>query len=253
MTAAYSAAGARDSAGRARRRLRRPDQRVARRHGEQPVHRRVPRRRVDPHRLLRRPGVDGAAGGDRASNDEDGPAEKDQGRTNVQVRRVFVDPGSPQRDAIQEAAKWILNGGVVALPTDTLYGLAADPFSPAAVARVFAVKGRDAERALPLIAADAGAGRRAPRPAVGDGRAAGRTVLAGTADAAGRGAARAGARGDGRHGTRRRAGAGRRRGAGDLPRGRPSAHGDERERQRRAGDGRPGSWSSGRSAIASIC
>ena len=71
------------------------------------------------------------------------------------MRRVFVDPESPQRDAIQEAAKWILAGGIVAIPTDTLYGLAADPFSAAAVARVFAVKGRDAARALPLIAADA--------------------------------------------------------------------------------------------------
>lgn len=70
------------------------------------------------------------------------------------MRRVFVDPGAPQRDAIQEAAKWIVNGGVVAIPTDTLYGLAADPFSAEAVARVFAVKGRSAERALPLIAAD---------------------------------------------------------------------------------------------------
>jgi L-threonylcarbamoyladenylate synthase len=68
---------------------------------------------------------------------------------------VFVDPESPQRDAIQEAAKWILGGGVVALPTDTLYGLAADPWSATAVARVFEVKGRAAERALPLIAADA--------------------------------------------------------------------------------------------------
>jgi L-threonylcarbamoyladenylate synthase len=72
------------------------------------------------------------------------------------MRRVFVDPESPQRDAIQEAAKWILAGGVVALPTDTLYGLAADPFSSAGVARVFAVKGRAAERALPLIASDVG-------------------------------------------------------------------------------------------------
>ena len=71
------------------------------------------------------------------------------------MRRVFVDPESPQRDAIEEAAKWIRNGGLVALPTDTLYGLAADPFSAAAIARVFAVKGRAAERALPLIAADA--------------------------------------------------------------------------------------------------
>jgi L-threonylcarbamoyladenylate synthase len=69
------------------------------------------------------------------------------------MRRVFVDPDAPQRDAIQEAAKWIVNGGLVGLPTDTLYGLAADPFSRDAVARVFAAKGRMSERALPLIAA----------------------------------------------------------------------------------------------------
>jgi L-threonylcarbamoyladenylate synthase len=70
------------------------------------------------------------------------------------MRRVFVDPGAPQRDAIQEAAMWIRRGGVIALPTDTLYGLAADPFRAEAVARVFEAKGRDADRALPLIAAD---------------------------------------------------------------------------------------------------
>ena len=70
------------------------------------------------------------------------------------MRRVFVDPEFPQRDAIQEAGKWIRNGGIVAVPTDTLYGLAADPFSAAAVAHLFAVKGRASERAVPLIAAD---------------------------------------------------------------------------------------------------
>jgi L-threonylcarbamoyladenylate synthase len=71
------------------------------------------------------------------------------------MRRVFVDPGAPQRDAIDEAATWIRNGGVVAIPTDTLYGLACDPFRADAVSRIFAVKGRAAEQALPLIAADA--------------------------------------------------------------------------------------------------
>src|SRR5437773_1855751 len=70
------------------------------------------------------------------------------------MRRVFVDPAAPQTDAIAEAVKWILAGGVVALATDTLYGLAVDPFNRAAVARLFAVKGRDSDRALPLIAAD---------------------------------------------------------------------------------------------------
>jgi L-threonylcarbamoyladenylate synthase len=70
------------------------------------------------------------------------------------MRRVFVDPEAPQRDAIEEAATWIRRGGLVALPTDTLYGLAADPFSNTAVTRLFEAKGRAAERALPLIAAD---------------------------------------------------------------------------------------------------
>lgn len=45
-------------------------------------------------------------------------------------------------------------GGVVAYPTDTLYGLAADPRSERAVARIFALKGRAETSALPLIAAD---------------------------------------------------------------------------------------------------
>lgn len=71
------------------------------------------------------------------------------------MRRVFVDPAAPQRDAIEEAVTWILGGGVVALGTDTLYGLAVDPFNRAAVARLFEVKEREPDRAVPLIAADA--------------------------------------------------------------------------------------------------
>ena len=56
--------------------------------------------------------------------------------------------------AIARAARVILAGGVVAIPTDTLYGLAADPFRADAVARIIEIKERP-ERALPLIAADA--------------------------------------------------------------------------------------------------
>src|ERR1700730_7938579 len=70
------------------------------------------------------------------------------------MRRVFVNPEAPHRDAVQEAATLIRRGGLVALPTDTLYGLAADPFRRDAVARVFEVKGRAADQALPLIALD---------------------------------------------------------------------------------------------------
>ena len=70
------------------------------------------------------------------------------------MRRVLVDPGAPQSDAIAEAATWIVDGGVVAIPTDTLYGLAVDPFNASAVARLYAIKGRDVDRALPLVASD---------------------------------------------------------------------------------------------------
>lgn len=42
----------------------------------------------------------------------------------------------------------------MAIPTDTLYGLAADPFSRSAVGRIFTIKGREGRQALPLVAAD---------------------------------------------------------------------------------------------------
>ena len=45
-------------------------------------------------------------------------------------------------------------GGVVLLPTETYYGLGADPTDAAAVARVFACKGRPGELALPVLVAD---------------------------------------------------------------------------------------------------
>lgn len=66
--------------------------------------------------------------------------------------RTAADP--PDESALAQAAQILRGGGVVAFPTDTLYGLAADPFAAAAVRRVFLLKGRQAERALPLVAAD---------------------------------------------------------------------------------------------------
>jgi L-threonylcarbamoyladenylate synthase len=70
------------------------------------------------------------------------------------LMRISVRERSPDAAAIERAAAVIRAGGLVAFPTDTLYGLAADPFNADAVARVFAAKGRGAERALPLIATD---------------------------------------------------------------------------------------------------
>lgn len=46
------------------------------------------------------------------------------------------------QDALREACALLQQGEVVALPTETVYGLAADAFNPTAVAKVFAVKER---------------------------------------------------------------------------------------------------------------
>jgi L-threonylcarbamoyladenylate synthase len=70
------------------------------------------------------------------------------------MRRLVVDSATVDDRVLHEAARAIGRGGVIAMPTDTLYGLAVDPFQDAAVERLFAVKERDRGRALPLIAAD---------------------------------------------------------------------------------------------------
>jgi L-threonylcarbamoyladenylate synthase len=77
--------------------------------------------------------------------------------------RLTVDPHQPEAARMAQAAAIIRGGGIVAFPTDTLYGLAADPWDPRAVAKLFRVKERPAERAVPLIAADETAAGQAGR------------------------------------------------------------------------------------------
>jgi len=55
---------------------------------------------------------------------------------------------------IAEAAAMLRGGGVIVMPTDTLYGIGADATNDAAVARVFAVKGRDDDKPLLVLAAE---------------------------------------------------------------------------------------------------
>ena len=70
------------------------------------------------------------------------------------MERLTVSPTDPEPRVLAGAAHVLSHGGLVIFPTDTLYGLAADPRDPAAIDRVFLLKGRAAGQALPLIAAD---------------------------------------------------------------------------------------------------
>jgi len=62
-----------------------------------------------------------------------------------------VSAEAPEPNAIRYAAELITRGRVVGIPTDTFYGLAADPFNLAAVEEIYRVKGRPETRALPLL------------------------------------------------------------------------------------------------------
>jgi L-threonylcarbamoyladenylate synthase len=65
--------------------------------------------------------------------------------------RVVPDDEAGRAEAIQ-----ILQaGGIVALPTDTVYGLAADRTAPGAIQRLFVAKRRPVDRAVVLLLADA--------------------------------------------------------------------------------------------------
>lgn len=52
---------------------------------------------------------------------------------------------------ISRAAETLAQGGVLAIPTDTLYGLAADALNSDALDRVYAAKGRPADMPLPVL------------------------------------------------------------------------------------------------------
>jgi len=53
-----------------------------------------------------------------------------------------LDPERPQQDAIKRAASIIRDGGLVAFPTETVYGLGADVMNENAVQKIFEAKGR---------------------------------------------------------------------------------------------------------------
>lgn len=83
------------------------------------------------------------------------------------VRRLLDGPESRA-----EAARLLLDGGVIALPTDTVYGIAVALATPGGIERLFAAKSRPPDKAIALLLADA-----AQAPEIGE-MPAGASVLA---------------------------------------------------------------------------
>src|SRR5579883_1443902 len=67
---------------------------------------------------------------------------------------VEINPDDPKPEVLERAAAAVRRGRVVAIPTDALYSLVADPFNLRAVSQVFRAKGREPHRSLPILVRD---------------------------------------------------------------------------------------------------
>ena len=71
------------------------------------------------------------------------------------MRLLPIDPAAPDPAVLEEAARVLRAGGLVAFPTETVYGLGAHALDPAAVGRIYAAKGRPAYNPLIVHVASA--------------------------------------------------------------------------------------------------
>lgn len=67
---------------------------------------------------------------------------------------VEINLDNPEPEIIERAVREVERGKIVGVPTDALYVLVADPLNLHAVGRVFAAKGRESGRSLPLAISD---------------------------------------------------------------------------------------------------
>ena len=66
----------------------------------------------------------------------------------IVTKIITIDPLNIDMDLLSQAADVIKLGGLVAFPTETVYGLGADTFNPDAVANIFRAKGRPMDNPL---------------------------------------------------------------------------------------------------------
>ena len=67
---------------------------------------------------------------------------------------ISINPNAPEPDVLAHAAEILRAGGLVAYPTETVYGLAASAFDSSSITRVFDAKGRPHGQPLPVQIAD---------------------------------------------------------------------------------------------------
>ncbi len=67
---------------------------------------------------------------------------------------VKIDLSAPQTSALEEAADILREGGIVAYPTETFYGLGVDAFNEVAIKKLYQIKGRDLNKPISILIRD---------------------------------------------------------------------------------------------------
>ena len=66
---------------------------------------------------------------------------------------LSITPANPEPELLKQARKILTGGGLVIIPTETVYGIACDPAVPGALERLIAAKGRDGDKPIARLAA----------------------------------------------------------------------------------------------------
>ena len=67
---------------------------------------------------------------------------------------VEITKEHPEREALEKARDILNRGGLVIVPTETVYGIACDPAVPGAMEKLIQAKGRDGDKPIARLAAD---------------------------------------------------------------------------------------------------
>ena len=67
---------------------------------------------------------------------------------------IKINPNNPDPNLITQAVNVLKGGGVIAYPTDTIYGLGCDIFSKSGIERIYKIKGRNWKKPLSFMCAD---------------------------------------------------------------------------------------------------
>lgn len=71
------------------------------------------------------------------------------------IEILTIDISRPQPEPLERARQTLAEGGLVIVPTETVYGIACDPAVPGAMEKLIAAKGRDGNKPVARLAANA--------------------------------------------------------------------------------------------------